>query len=358
MLGYNITKTKSQSVSHVSLDYSINAVYDATQNNTQTNKLSYVLVTLAASVNLTEGSSESSYTYSGSITTNTSESYQVVSLVNSNQTSGLIPYGKQGQKYLCCWFENSTASVLKVTGASNYSANDTVNYNYALWYQNGTADNYGSVSESNNNQYTNASGTFQDNYQVTYEYLQSSGQTLSSNGTLTENEAQPTGTYSFISSLVQGSNNYTSTVTLPNGTRIDPGYWTFSGWHGSNELIGAVLWANANDMLGIGFVSSVLGLLIGLSVALETFGIGTAVFGVMIAAAPFYQDTNGIVYMYFEAVISHWWIFSWSSHAEVGFWTNHLQFIHCCQYYLGSYWYIPIVPSSLLWHSSVWPNGY
>ncbi len=175
------------------------------------------------------------------------------------------------------------------------------------------------------------------------------------NGTmnLNQNMYEPFGNYSFSFSpdSTQLGSGSKFTITFPNGTQIDPGINQFANglWSGSSDLYGWYIWWEAinDDYVHI--------ILFGLTLAvtlipclLEFEPIVDNLDYLALAAYPYASSMGpGNYIMYFNAVL---WLGFIPVYGEAGFYTDTYLYVP-----LGNWYYIPLVPIPLAFHTTMWP---
>lgn len=300
----------------------------------------YVIVAASGELRTSQGGTTDGYTYNAEISSSNAEQYSIQSAysVTSGQT------------------ETTTIATEQITGSANYYINateetttgDPITRVYGLDFE-----------------FTNSSGSFFVSVSGS-ETKALDGTILSGFSTMDQNLVEPVGLYEISIEPSKDSSTAKITVTMPDGTLVDPGIYQFvDSWHGSNHLVGWKLWWEPGISAGLGLILSLLGILL---YTIETAGLGLSVIGLVLALSAFFVTTSGYTYNYYEIVYYVWWIFSVPIFAETGYWTNqYIEIPFGPVHNLGGYWYMPLFNTNTLFRNAplwpyvrtgAWPPGY
>lgn len=331
-LGYRVTDTVQSEANSAFSYVHVEATYEAISDGT------FITIKVESMLQVFQDHATKGYNYKAEITTSSLEKYTVT-------TSFSIL--DRGHKI-------TTISDEQITGSMNYHFSAIDNKKILGDYMNRWINVY--------LQFSNASGSYYLNVESFAIWSSDESTIFEGNGTIDQNLFEPVGHFVFSMVPSTDGNGVKVTVTLPDGSIIDPGIYQFvDSWHGSYHLVGWKLWWETWVGITIDLIMWVISGVLILATSLATLGVGLWVISGVLILSDMFITTSGYIYMYFEVILIEWWIFSLPIFAEIGYWSN--QVIGT---YLGRYFYLPIYNTNQAFfgapygppRTSPWPPGY
>jgi hypothetical protein len=245
-----------------------------------------------------------------------------------------------GNRYSVNALYSTTNGGSWITTSSKEMINGSMNYYLSVNEKKVIADVISKQSKISL-QFSNSSGCFSVSINSFLVYTSNGSSIASGNGTLDENVVGPIGHYIFSLTPALGGTGVEATITMPDGSVVDPGcYQIIDIWsaNGIYELVGEMIYWENWFSIGLGTILTLIGF------AISSFSLGTI--SLVLGLSPLFGSSSGNIYMYFETI---WWNlipFFGLLHApvylEAGYWTDSVVGYGS----LGAYYYIPI------WYSS------